>query len=286
MIRRRGFTLIELLVVIAIIAILAAILFPVFAQAREAARKTACTSNLKQLGTAMLMYTQDYDETFPQPQAASFTSGGSFWVFPPDASGTAPAATSGSYVIWGWAIQPYVKNEQLYSCPSANQVDLFGLGAYRKKIGAGYQYNRLASWKSQASFVAPASTFLLWEGWGDTKYLNVMNGGYPGITGGSFGPGDPFKFGTNNATLFQGFTGQPTWKFNRIHGGNIGVLYADGHVKMIQPVGHRSRHPFARMATDGTLTSIWITPNPAGSALATTSVPPVFIPEFDPSTLP
>jgi prepilin-type N-terminal cleavage/methylation domain-containing protein/prepilin-type processing-associated H-X9-DG protein len=62
---RRGFTLIELLVVIAIIAILAAILFPVFAQAREAARKTSCTSNLKQCGVAFTLYTQDYDETFP-----------------------------------------------------------------------------------------------------------------------------------------------------------------------------------------------------------------------------
>ena len=62
---RRGFTLIELLVVIAIIAILAAILFPVFAQAREAARKTSCTSNMKQIGVAFSLYTQDYDETFP-----------------------------------------------------------------------------------------------------------------------------------------------------------------------------------------------------------------------------
>jgi len=62
---RRGFTLIELLVVIAIIAILAAILFPVFAQAREAARKTSCTSNLKQVGVAFSLYTQDFDETFP-----------------------------------------------------------------------------------------------------------------------------------------------------------------------------------------------------------------------------
>src|SRR3954447_14532228 len=60
--KRRGFTLIELLVVIAIIAILAAILFPVFARARDAARKTTCTSNIKQLGTAILMYAQDYDE--------------------------------------------------------------------------------------------------------------------------------------------------------------------------------------------------------------------------------
>src|SRR5687768_4270631 len=63
--RRPGFTLIELLVVIAIIAILAAILFPVFAQAREAARKTSCVSNLRQIGVGILMYSQDYDEEFP-----------------------------------------------------------------------------------------------------------------------------------------------------------------------------------------------------------------------------
>src|SRR6266536_4639298 len=63
--RRSGFTLIELLVVIAIIAILAALLFPVFARAREQARKTTCLSNLKQIGAGMLMYAQDYDETLP-----------------------------------------------------------------------------------------------------------------------------------------------------------------------------------------------------------------------------
>src|SRR3954470_2379983 len=64
--RNQGFTLIELLVVIAIIAILAAILFPVFAQAREKARQTSCTSNLKQLGTGLMMYAQDYDEMMPR----------------------------------------------------------------------------------------------------------------------------------------------------------------------------------------------------------------------------
>jgi len=66
--QRWGFTLIELLVVIAIIAILAAILFPVFAQARDKARQASCLSNCKQMGTAWMMYTQDYDETFPSSQ--------------------------------------------------------------------------------------------------------------------------------------------------------------------------------------------------------------------------
>ncbi len=92
---RRGFTLIELLVVIAIIAILAAILFPVFARAREKARQTSCLSNVKQVGLGMIMYLQDYDELFP------------------------PAINSGSGRYWMEAIMPYVKNQQLFVCPSS-----------------------------------------------------------------------------------------------------------------------------------------------------------------------
>lgn len=96
---RRGFTLIELLVVIAIIAILAAILFPVFAQAREQARGVSCLSNMKQVGTATALYLQDYDETFPMNL-----------YFGADPS---PCV----YTAWT-AILPYSKNTQVYTCPS------------------------------------------------------------------------------------------------------------------------------------------------------------------------
>src|SRR2546421_4720567 len=97
---RTGFTLIELLVVIAIIAILAAILFPVFAQAREAARKATCQSNLKQLGNAFMMYVQDFDETYPP-------------VDYDDASGTR----------WTWyqLVDPHIKSGQTGNGNNKNQ---------------------------------------------------------------------------------------------------------------------------------------------------------------------
>lgn len=96
---KRAFTLIELLVVIAIIAILAAILFPVFARAREAARKTACLSNTKQIGTALMMYSQDYEEVLPPPQLGTCPGIGCF--------------------AWADVIYPYVKNEKVFDCPSS-----------------------------------------------------------------------------------------------------------------------------------------------------------------------
>jgi prepilin-type N-terminal cleavage/methylation domain-containing protein/prepilin-type processing-associated H-X9-DG protein len=99
-----GFTLIELLVVIAIIAILAAILFPVFAQARETARKTQCLSNGRQIGTALMMYVQDYDELYPYTEWSQ-----KIMITP---------ATWRAGLKPGWLLEPYHKNGQIWRCPS------------------------------------------------------------------------------------------------------------------------------------------------------------------------
>ena len=98
---RRGFTLIELLVVIAIIAILAAILFPVFARAREKARQTSCLANVKQINLGMMMYVQDYDEVTPIYRFSS---------------------SSNPRLYWHQSLTPYLKNEQILRCPSRTHV--------------------------------------------------------------------------------------------------------------------------------------------------------------------
>jgi prepilin-type N-terminal cleavage/methylation domain-containing protein/prepilin-type processing-associated H-X9-DG protein len=124
---KRGFTLIELLVVIAIIGILAALLFPVFARARAKARQTSCLSNLKQLGTALSLYTEDYDGTYPR---------GQYW--PWDGSHT-----------WVYALEPYVKNTAVFRCPSQGN-DAFGYG-----------YNIADAWPVHESGV-PTPTETIW----------------------------------------------------------------------------------------------------------------------------
>jgi prepilin-type N-terminal cleavage/methylation domain-containing protein/prepilin-type processing-associated H-X9-DG protein len=139
-IQRAGFTLIELLVVIAIIAILAAILFPVFAQAREQARQTVCLSNVRQIGLAVRMYVQDYDETFPIFYAYNTQT--------PDGE----RAWSGDPLHKGveLLVLPYTKNQNIFQCPNDNGgpavADPFygcpGRTTYHACYGSSYRFNR------------------------------------------------------------------------------------------------------------------------------------------------
>ena len=172
-----GFTLIELLVVIAIIAILAAILFPVFARARENARRASCSSNLKQMGLAFIQYTQDYDETFPDAH--------------PDEDCTNSIVSSPQYfasdnVIWADVLQPYVKSTQIFLCPSANYTNSPTTGMLPKEQNLRMSYaaaelsagavgclgyalggGAISEWTNPASHVSQftntASTFLVGE---------------------------------------------------------------------------------------------------------------------------
>jgi prepilin-type N-terminal cleavage/methylation domain-containing protein len=172
---RRGFTLIELLVVIAIIAILAAILFPVFARAREQARKTACVSNVKQVATAMMMYVSDNDSKYP-PRMPTPTVAG---VIP-----CKPCRT----VDWRVYSMPYVKNTQLFICPSdtgipsvittepANQVvprpsrladfGFYTMGSDTFFGGSSYCLNTVMTrLGNEAAIVQPADTYMGAEIW-------------------------------------------------------------------------------------------------------------------------
>jgi prepilin-type N-terminal cleavage/methylation domain-containing protein/prepilin-type processing-associated H-X9-DG protein len=156
--RKRGFTLIELLVVIAIIALLAAILFPVFARAREAAKKATCQSNLKQIGLAIIQYNQDYDQEYP--------------------SGAGGAAGS-----WVGQVQSYIKNLQVFNCPSdaaAGTPAAWG-GVQISYEGNGYvdaqDYNTkgqegpigLGTWFGCPVGTAPASPYFTWAGFTESK---------------------------------------------------------------------------------------------------------------------
>jgi prepilin-type N-terminal cleavage/methylation domain-containing protein/prepilin-type processing-associated H-X9-DG protein len=137
--RQGGFTLIELLVVIAIIAILAAILFPVFGQVRERARQSSCLSNTNQLGKALMMYLQDYDEKFhdannPAPSRAV-----------PAAHGFGAHDSLNAYSNWPWFYGPYVKSVQVFDCPSSpDETENLTVKNWGNDGNYGYNYDGLS----------------------------------------------------------------------------------------------------------------------------------------------
>ncbi len=230
---RHGFTLIELLVVIAIIAILAAILFPVFSQAREKARQASCSSNLKQLGLATLMYLQDYDETYPLYQYADCQGFVCYQYWFGLRVGTTWDKTRG-------LLYPYMKNHQIQKCPSFSAVPRLGDGN-----GYGYNWGYLGSdyyisfnWPplnpaSEASLSSPASKILF----ADAGFVNVPwyggNGELietPGIDPPSMWWGNPtvdFRHVDNRKTIDSA-------TFTVTHHGLANATFADGHVKALK----------------------------------------------------
>lgn len=247
--RTRGFTLIELLVVIAIIAILAAILFPVFAQAREKARQTSCMSNLKQLSLGILQYTPDYDDSFPSGSVkynGGWSDGFTGWQTPCD-----PGQAGTDCMVWGNAVQPYVKNRKVFECPSSINRKITPYGD--RPDASSYTYNGDLQFSSDAAVVQPTTTVLLWSGvmsnaWAGRSIaspaLNCPNGNEPCIyqpgTGAGNGFGDHF-------IVYGGYDNYKKW----IHGAGDNFAYVDGHVKWQPLRGDYHTDAFATTTAKG-----------------------------------
>ena len=218
--RRSGFTLIELLVVIAIIAILAAILFPVFAQARAKARQTACLSNMKQIGTGLMMYVQDYDETLAgNDPAAGYAAG---WRRPKGWNEPVVAGVAQTYRNWARDVQPYIKNYGIYKCPSttprssysggnADFNDCKAAGGDPNCYDTSYALNGVVESRALAAVPAPADIIFLRE---FTIFSRTAQA-RPRRT-------------SATATTFVEFN---HILYDFIHNEGTNLLYADGHAK-------------------------------------------------------
>jgi prepilin-type N-terminal cleavage/methylation domain-containing protein/prepilin-type processing-associated H-X9-DG protein len=193
--KRKGFTLIELLVVIAIIAILAAILFPVFAKAREKARQSSCLSNAKQIMLGVLQYAQDYDETLPYA---------SHWGEP-------------TPLNWWQYLDAYVKNTQIFKCPSQNgATDDYGWNYQNFGYRAAANDYRNNPGVSLGAILMPAETILI----GDDPDLPVAT---------MYGGGSIYIYGPVQSTPPTDGIGNVSGR----HNGGANYAFCDGHAKWL-----------------------------------------------------
>jgi len=209
MTKQRGFTLIELLVVIAIIAILAAILFPVFAKAREKARQSSCLSNTKQIGLGMMQYAQDYDETYHF------------------------AYTTTPTVQWYRLIDPYVKSRQVVACPSDGDPWIPTAGWPVSYIcnynlhPAGDNPVVLSRIPIKVAQINKAAEVIVLAENADGSTGNLM-------------PDCQYAYGTTGAAVSAGYNPWARLSFER-HNGGSNYIFADGHAKWMNPNETRRR---------------------------------------------
>lgn len=220
-----GFTLIELLVVIAIIAILAAILFPVFAQARAKARQATCASNLKQIGMGAAMYAQDYDERVLPVQTLGVGKRVYWWA---SFDGSNRNESEG-------LLYPYMKNAQVQTCPEFSNSLRSTLGL----TGYGYNYNYLSPLVAPTYDVQPVSLARIANvsetvQMADSARLNTWQYTTPTLEG--------------NAYLEPPSSDYPTTHAR--HSGGANVLWVDGHVKVFRVLYRTGTFGYGNSADD------------------------------------
>jgi len=248
-VRKKGFTLIELLVVIAIIAILAAILFPVFAKARAKARQASCASNLKQIALATAQYISDYDSTYPLATGVLGTDALGDYMLPIPMWSTYPSLNTIPHV----AIAPYMKNWEIMHCPSGQRSAYYDPEAGQPTTAISYSFNSLLEAYPESAIVEPATTVSWWED-GINAHGNADIFRNPWRSGPTTVPSYPNQWQSGSGEQAQMWASSLTGSI-WIHNEGINIAYCDGHVKWAKCPGDSS--PYAAVDASGNVTSYW-----------------------------